>query len=68
MSLRKARELMGKLKYPEASSYAVGVDEGSSRLVGMWGDDCHARRLPLPMEVSFWTLKPGSVSISRQAV
>lgn len=33
--LRKARESMSKLKCPEASSYAMGVDESTSRLVGM---------------------------------
>lgn len=59
---------MSKLKYPEASSYAVGVDEGTSRLVGMWGDSCCSRWLPLLMEVSFWTLKPSSVSIRQKAV
>ncbi|ERE82920.1 E3 ubiquitin-protein ligase [Cricetulus griseus] len=30
--LRKARESMSKLKCPEASSYAMGVDESTSRL------------------------------------
>lgn len=59
---------MGKLKYPEASSYAVGVDEGTSRLVGIWGDN---RQFQVAASTDGGVLldsKPGSVSISRQAV